>query len=251
MPMKNFKSIQYPAQTGPYKVFVKDKGLWQGHDTARLQISVGNPKHDGDKFFALAEWAAARFEKVILIVSDTLQRHNLAFYNDMNAADAHQRATAMGDYWLKKNYNAIDILPNKIVTRWNDWLDDLAYAATRDIIQAEFETNSDFRSAVEAKALEFTVRQFGLSNPDAINVSVKYILEELAAFALMFSSERAIDVYPGSWFMDIIKILAVSNTPYAEAFRSAECLRVDFVKNKSYIANNNTPNAFVSASQAV
>ena len=249
--MKNFKPIQYPAQTGAYKVFVKDKGLWQGHDTARLQISVGNPKHDGDKFFALTEWAAARFEKVILIVSDTLQRHNLSFYRDMNAAEAYQYSLDMGNYWLQKNQNAINLLPNKIVTRWNDWFYDPAYAGARNIIQMQFETNERLRATVETKALEFSSRHFGLSNPQAVQVSVNYILEELAAFSLMFSRERAIDVYPGSWFIDIIEVLAISNTQLADAFCSAECLRVDFVKNKSFIANNNIPNTFVSTSQAV
>ncbi len=248
--MKNFKSIQYAAQTGPYKVFVKDKGLWQGHDTARLQISVGNPKHDGDKFFALAEWAAARFEKVILIVSDTLQRHNLSFYRGMSESSAYQASLDMGNYWLHKNQKAIDILPNKIITRWNDWINDTAYADARHVIQKQFDANEYFRATVEAKALEFSVRQFGLSNPDAVKVSVKYILEELAAFALMFSRERAIDVYPGSWFMEIFEVLATLNISLAEEFRSAECLRVDFVKNKSY-ANNNTPDTFISVSQAV
>lgn len=69
---------QFPAAAGPYKVVLNSPSIWRDYSTCRLQISVGKPKHEGDKFFALTEWAAARFDKVYLIVSDTLQRHNLA-----------------------------------------------------------------------------------------------------------------------------------------------------------------------------
>ena len=142
------KKIQYPPQTGPYKVCVKDKNNWFGHNTARLQISIDNPKQDGVKLFAMTEWAAARFDKVIFIVSDTLQRHNIALRHGISLQDAHGLALTQGYEWMARNKAAIDLVPRRVVTVWDDWLLHPDYAATRQEINALYEHNAAFREAV-------------------------------------------------------------------------------------------------------
>ncbi len=231
------KQIQYASQTGPYKVFVKDKGAWQMHDTARLQISVGNPKHDGNKFFALAEWASARFDHVILIISDTLQRHNIAFHGNYDQERAYEISLAQGDYWLYQNKEALDVLPNKTVTRWNDWLNHPEFKASHDVLKSLYENREDVRNAINKKAEDFSKRHMGslakeFSSERLMKTSVSYILEEVAAFSLMFRTIKAIDIYPGEWFRDIFDVLKkVESEALLSSFQSAECLRVDFVRN--------------------
>ena len=233
-------NIQYPPQTGFYKVFVKDKGTWQGHNVARLQISVGNPKHDGDKFFALAEWAAARFDHVILIVSDTLQKHNIGIQRGVNLDAAYRQSLHMGDEWLARNKAAIDILSNKTVTRWDDWLNHADYQNTYMAISTLYNQREDVKTAIDNKAREFAIRHVGHddNNPalqEMTKIAARYIIEELAAFAIMFREPRAVDVYPGSWFQEIFDVLAqYDGIPAIESFKTAECLRVDFVRNKGY-----------------
>lgn len=236
------KTIQYPSQTGPYKVFVKDKGLWQSHDTARLQISVGNPKHSGDKFFALTEWAAARFSHVTLIVSDTLQRHNIALYSNMDSENAYKLSLSQGDDWLSYNHKAIENIPNKTVTRWNDWLDRPGYDDIHTLIKTLYKSNADVQNVIQGRAMEFSARHAesltgGPVETQRIETSTRYIIEEVAAFALMFQEERAIDIYPGTWFKDIFDVLkTLPDQPELLSFNNAECLRVDFIKNKGLIA---------------
>lgn len=235
--MNAFKQIQYPPQTGPYKVFVKDKGLWKTHHDARLQISVGNPKHDGNKFFALAEWAAARFDHVTLIVSDTLQRHNIGFHGNYDEQRAYEVSLAQGDYWLSQNREALDVLPNKTVTRWNDWLNHPEYIAAHTVLKSLYENREDVRNAIKKKAQDFSERHIGslakeFSSERLMETSVNYILEEVAAFSLMFRTTKAIDIYPGAWFKDIFDVLKeIETEPLLSGFQSAECLRVDFVRN--------------------
>lgn len=233
---KNASSIQYPPQTGPYKVFVKDKGLWQKHNIARLQISVGNPKHDGDKFFALAEWAAARFDHVVLIVSDTLQRHNIALQHKFDVEKAYDISLKQGDYWLAQNRKALDILPSKTITRWNDWINHPDYRDAYNALCALYANNANIRSTIDSKACEFAQRRIeGCSESALLETSIQYILEEVPAFALMFRSERAIDVYPGDWFNGIFEVLRnINDIPFLNGFEKAECLRVDFVRNKTF-----------------
>lgn len=70
--------LQYPPPSGSYKVLSLGKSTWQGQDNVRLFISIGSLKTDGEKLFALTEWATARFDRVTFIIGDTLQRHNVA-----------------------------------------------------------------------------------------------------------------------------------------------------------------------------
>ena len=77
--MSGSKATQYPPQDGAYAVKVKNGAGWNAFDTARLQISVGQPYHEGDKLAATADWVRHRFGRVIVCVNDTLQRFNHAF----------------------------------------------------------------------------------------------------------------------------------------------------------------------------
>lgn len=238
---KKKNNIQYPPQTGAYKVFVKDKGIWQKHGTARLQISVGNPKHTGDKFFALTEWAAARFDKVILIVSDTLQRHNLAMQHGISIEEAHGVSLINGQRWLKENKAALDNLApyQRTVTLWDEWMSHADYAVTHAELMDIYARSADLRNSVESKAMEFCLRHEGQDaeqQQKAVDTSIAYILEEVAAFAIMFRETRAIDVYPGSWFSEVFDVIkSESPSSLMDGFSTAECLRVDFTRNKGLI----------------
>lgn len=233
-------NIQYPPQTGPYKVFVKDKGIWRDHDTARLQISVGNPRHTGDKFFALTEWAAARFDKAILIVSDTLQRHNIAIQHGISLDEAHNLSSLGGQRWLKENQAALDNLKpwQKVVTHWDDWMAHPDYAATRQEINDLYARLPVFQGIVAAKAESFCARQGdenSLAQHRDIQTSTAYLLEEIAAFAVMFKQTRAVDIYPGTWFKEVFETLAQSGegSDRLSGFSDVACLSVDFTRNKA------------------
>lgn len=232
------KSIQYPPQTGLYKVFVKDKSKWRDYSTARLQISVGNPKHTGDKFFALTEWAAARFDKVILIVSDTLQRHNLALQQGIALEEAYQVSLLNGQRWLRENKAALDTLSpsQKVLTLWDHWMAHPGYVASRQEIDRIFCGNPSFKDAVQKKAEEFCLRTPGADafvQQRNLETSLEYILEEIAAFAVMFRETQAIDVYPGAWFKEVFDVLAQEEiSELMSGFSSVESVRVDFTRNK-------------------
>lgn len=231
------KQTQYKPQTGPYKVFVKDKGLWQNYSHARLQISVGHPKHEGPKFFALTEWAAARFNHVTLIVSDSLQRYNIALAKNCSLDEAYHMSMSQGNKWLKENAQAIALLPHKTITRWDNWLKHPAYAPIYAHIMDIYNRNDVFKHAVKNKAESFNVHKL----PDVaderiynllVENSIRYILEEIPAFAIMFKEQTAVDIYPGTWFKDLFEILnQSSNSELIVGFRNTACMRVDFVRN--------------------
>lgn len=236
--MKNSrKEIQYPQQTGAYKLCVLDRAIWQEYSHARLQISIGNPKHSGEKFFALAEWAEARFEHVTVIVSDTLQRHNLVLFSNINFEDATALSLKNGDDWINENKAALDLLPRKTISRWDEWLNHLDFSKTYQRI-CEIVLNDEYiNSLVEEK-----VKLFSRGKSQNLNETFSqgmfkaaraYILEELAIFAIMLREGRAIDIYPGTWFKELFLALSkYSQEELMEGFPNAAYIKVDFVKNK-------------------
>jgi len=155
----------------------------------------------------------------------------------MNAQQAHDRSLKMGDSWLKENASSINLLPNKSITRWDDWLSHKNFKSTFEILMALYETNPEVQQAIQEKAAEFTRRHggdpFNLLAVNFFQASVDYILEEVAVFACMFCDNHAVDVYPGSWFKEIFDVLAIADPKTFASFQSAKCLRVGFVKNKT------------------
>ena len=51
------KDINYSSPTGYYKVKIISNCEWKGVKNLRLGISLGGRNHEGDRLFALLEWA--------------------------------------------------------------------------------------------------------------------------------------------------------------------------------------------------
>lgn len=238
---KDFK--EYPPASGPYKVFIIGKSNWRGFSTARLQISVGQPKHEKEKFYALTEWAAHRFDKVQLIVSDTLQRHNIAMEKGISLQDAYDVSMLVGQMWRRDNHAAISSIPaEKLeITMWNDWMEHPDYAPMSRALGDLFTSSPTFRAGVEKKAREFCDRRVQAGNAvyateSAYQASVKYLMEELPAFGVMLKQERAVDIYPGAWMEELFSQIARSGIEQLAVYGEANYLHVDYKKNDGFVA---------------
>lgn len=187
-----------------YTVKVKNGAGWRAYDQARLQISVGQEYHEGEKLLATLQWAAERFEKVIICVNDTLQRHNFEF-EGQTPAQAFATAEAAGRQWIERNFSLISRVPRREIIRWEEWRTDPAYAAGLEIMNRLYDENRNFRTDVENEAESFWTRALKRDQAPAAERhddfkrhSTAYLLEECAVFQLMFARDRAVDIYPGS-----------------------------------------------------
>lgn len=226
---RNVSNQPYPAATGVYKVFIKGKSTWQGHKMARLQISMGNPKQDGEKLLAMTEWAASRFQRVVFIISDTLQRHNIALRYGVGMKEAHEIALIGGHQWMERNKKAIESVPQRIVTLWDDWLAHPEYAASRRELNELHAKDQVLQEAVAAKAFRFCKSH----DPVVMATSTEFLLEEIAAIAIMLRTPAA-DFYAGSWLNEIYA--AIARLPASElmdGFKEIYFTEVDFKRNQN------------------
>jgi len=185
-------------------VQIKRGCKWQDFNTARLQISVGQEYHEGEKLDATLKWVSENFGKVIICVNDTLQRHNHNFLG-ADTMRSYEKAEEDGRQWIERNINTIRThnIKHEII-RWEFWrgLDD--NASNRKHIDDMYANSVEFKNSIESEIESFWSRlnrdgQF--NEHDALRFSGhsrEYLLEECAVFISMFKKDRAADIYPGS-----------------------------------------------------
>lgn len=242
MSVSEHKASQFPAQTGPYAVRVKGgnsiRKSWREFNTLRLEISVGQSYHEGEKFYSTLQWAAPRFQHVVILCNDTLQRFNTQFEKELNPIDAFQMAKDEGDEWLSRNIAAISsTLPSYEIFRWEAWKRAEGYFEALNRTRTLYKSFAPFRDMIDSAIAEIWDRRCDRSAPYRANrkkeffaLSTDYLIEEVAVFAVAYRNVPGISAYPGS-FGDLWKLFLDGKVPQApEGLTNADCLRIDFSK---------------------
>jgi len=229
-------SRQFKTQTGQYKIKIKS-GCWQGYDTARLEISVGQPYHEGEKFKATISWAAERFPNVVLLVNDSLQRYNLMFENGLPEESAERISCKQGSEWMRRNY---PVAYGCQAICWNEWKARAEYPETSYKTRNLFDRNERFRTSLTDAISEVWERRSKCHpaysperKEEFFNLSIDYLLEETAVLAMAYKEFPGVSVYPGS-FLEMWSMFvdtAIEDAP--EGLKNAHCVRIDFAKNKN------------------
>lgn len=233
---------QYPSQTTKLAVKVKSNQStdgWKGFAMARFQVSVGQEYHEGDKLEAITQWGKDRFERIQFCVNDTLQRFNLMFEKGISEEQAFKITASLGKAWIVRNRPIIQKAPQAEIMRWEDWKSRPRYP--KGFLQTEwlYQNNEEFKKAIDdnisaiwsrrqkADPHIYTEDKFAAFK----SLSKRYLIEEMAAFSLMYSTEEAIDVYPGTalFAATLFQGKSLHNAP--DGLGSGHFCRVDFVKN--------------------
>ena len=170
--------------------------------TIRLGVSVGAPEFEGEKLEEILSFIAANsgLKQLIVLVADTLQRHNgrLGVPNEQKRAEAK----AAGDSWLERNIHIIRRLcPNVQVVRWDELLADSEYQKFRGIVDQEYSLSKRFQERIK-KDVDSYLRRKSLSRnkeayENASESSIEYFLEEIACVCVAETRFEAVEVYPG------------------------------------------------------
>jgi tRNA-dependent cyclodipeptide synthase len=196
-----------------YRVTVNGKYGSRPSDKARVQISIGNPKYEGAKMLTLTQWCASRFKETEIIVSDTLQRHNIT---NSDVSNAWNIAREEGDKWLRRNALALE---GFTITRWDSFLHHHDYSISLDAIEEVLKDDKANKSFMDMAQEFATRRKVPMEN------CMAFLKEELAIFYFMMQ-EPAVDIYAGSWISNIFETLSLP------VFQNLHCLEVDFERKK-------------------
>jgi tRNA-dependent cyclodipeptide synthase len=179
------------------------------HARCRLDVSVGQPYHEGEKLKATVDWvnryAGDPFDWCDIVVVDSLQRHTMAARDGTDPATALQKATEQGDEWIARNQSVIDALRVPVsLLRWQMLIEDPQFRAMRARLDALVAAEPLFADAIERGAELFVsrARKHGAvirDEPLWLRCSRDYLIEEMAVIAILQEVRPAIDCYPGSW----------------------------------------------------
>lgn len=179
---------------------VKRACQWDSFKHARLQISVGQDYHEGDRLKATLEWASNNFDTVTVCVNDTLQRHNMEF-SGVDAKKALDLSENNGREWIERNIETMRAYPNIRIVRWNEWAGRKEYPQILQKMHDLYNNSSSMKDAVETEIYNFWKRRGDgvQEHYSSFHYHAKnYLLEECAVFSMMFSEQEAADIYPGS-----------------------------------------------------
>lgn len=179
-----------------YKVKPLKKAGNQAVTTARLDISVGMEYHEGEKLKATVDWAKNKYQKVIVSVADSLQRYNLN--------NNYALSIRLGDEWIERNKDAIE---GCFVQRWDSILNHLFYDI--GLVKNLYVNDLAFRLLIEDQINSLKLVKSSKES------SVEYLLEEIAGFAVLFRTQPAVDIYPGSFLKvwDAFRNNLIPNSP--------------------------------------
>jgi len=226
------KHFEYPAQTGFYKVKVKNGSGWNNYKTCRLQISVGQSKHEGEKLKSVFDWSMHRFDQVIVCVNDSLQRWNLMHDACLSEEKANQVSHDNGLSWIKRN---LSLYPhyNFRCIRWDHWLSHPDYQNRFAMVLDLYDTSEIFKQAVEDEIDEFQRRKKGKIFDNFKTTCRSFLLEETAVFMLMFETEDAADIYPGTTLLPV-RLIQEGKIAGVKLKGNVHFTRIDFSKNRSF-----------------
>lgn len=245
------KSKQYPEQNGLYIVKVKSEksaDKWQKFDTARLQISVGQEYHEGDKMVATLDWLRARFSVSQICVNDTLQRFNLMFEENLDLPEALRVSRERGQLWAQKYGAESRKHESSEMVHWDFWLDQADYTLTRGMINDLYHDHEEFKNLISRNIEDIWARR-RVKKPEIytddryhefFDLSCEYLLEEISVFSMMFENKLAIDIYPGTTIFAATILQGRSIPGAPSGLGKGHFCRIDFSRNHSFAANTNT-----------
>ncbi len=226
------KTSNYPAPSGRYKLNLVENRHWEDYSCCRIQMSLRDERYEGEKLLALLEWASARFEKVNLVLSDTLIRYSLMYKLGISEHKAAQQTNKMTDEWLQRN-SFIKSFKNVQITHRDEYLKDPSFCKNFSIIYHSYNNHYLLNRAVNSIMKDFwSYKQNSLGTYEAFaKQGIQHLLEELAAFGCMFN-EKAIDLYVGRWVSDCIK--SIKNIEIIDTYNNAQYAEVAFIENAEY-----------------
>lgn len=204
----------------------------EGFDTVRLEISVGQEYHEGNKLKVATAWAKRNFPRVVAIVGDSIQGYNFAISRGIDLQSACRAARLKGDEWLDRNSEA---LKGVEITRWDDWLNHSEYSSNHKAINSLYHKNAEFREHIDETIESFRLRRqaAGESGERFTDLSRQFLLEETAVFSIAYKELRGISAYPGSFLKTWEIFLNKDIEGALEGLKNAHWGRIQFRRKAS------------------
>lgn len=169
-----------------------------------IGISLENPNFIGGKLASVVDWISNRFSNCVFLLGDSIHRLTLQIRKELNAEDSLNHALGLGDYYLRTHQHMlVNTKTNEPfdIIRGTEIYNNCDVIEFRDALQALFDKEEKFFESVRGFSRQFILRADSfdiLATEHALNLSCRYVIEELADTCYMISQGHKTLVYPGS-----------------------------------------------------
>ncbi len=178
------------------------------HSFGCLGLSIGKKEFENDQIItAYAYYLHETFDFSLMIIADTLKRHNIMAIEGVSETEALRRASIAGNNLFRFIEKKTRRLYNVKVARWDDFMQEVPCRKDLLSLQQGYKESISFR-----RDCDDCVRLF-LENPSnlakinmhstlekAVSIAKDYLLEELAvmsALPQLFGGSHCVEIYPG------------------------------------------------------
>ncbi|MBD2678593.1 MULTISPECIES: tRNA-dependent cyclodipeptide synthase [Nostoc] len=174
-----------------------------------LGISLESENFSIARLIGMTDWISKHFKKCTVLIGDSIHRITLQINQGLNEKQSLNKGLFLGREYVYNanyvfgNYN-VSCLFNVIFCSEIQKSED--YFKYYEQLQNILRQNDNFANSVKFSVKEFVLRHFekNTENFDSyIELSSRYLLEELAIFACLVKDDLSIMIYPGS----LLKIL--------------------------------------------
>lgn len=210
----------------------KPKGFQDLPSLCRMEISIGQAYHEGEKLKLAMNWARNNYERTVILLGDTQQRFNIAFHDNLEINQALEVAYQRGQEWVNRNKSVIG---DTEIVSWNYFLNHHKFISAKKAVFNLLETNSVFRTNLDEAVSDFYKRS---SVPEHdrkrfMDASRQYLIEETAGLAIAYKEYPGFSAYPGSFF-DMWGYFIGKDAPKElEGLTNAHCVRLCFNRRKA------------------
>lgn len=209
--------------------------LFEQHKNCYVGISLHNPKLRGDNLRSILSWTTKHFNNTLVIVGDLLQRHNKMFLENMTMGEAACSAITEGDVFLQQHKDIFGSFEEKKIQikRWSQLTKTDEFLEYQSGLKKLSEQNAEFCDAIREDADSFIHSRISrgarIGNISlATELSCKYLLEEIAVFAVLVNKGWTVDVYPGPELSALSKITAGKINGVPDIFSKRVNIEIDF-----------------------
>ncbi|WP_341529356.1 tRNA-dependent cyclodipeptide synthase [Nostoc sp. UHCC 0302] len=174
-----------------------------------LGISLESKNFSIARLIGMTDWISKHFKKCTVLIGDSIHRITLQINQGLNEKQSLNKALILGREYVDNasyvfdNYTAnclFNVIFCSEIQKTEDYFK--YYEQLKNIIRQ----NENFANSVKSSVKEFVLRHFeqNTENFDSyVELSSRYLLEELAIFACLVKDDLSIMIYPGS----LLKIL--------------------------------------------
>lgn len=180
------------------------------HDRCVFALSVGDSRKSIPEIAEGYTWVSEHFDHNAILVGDSLYRITLQIQKGLDEKTASETAYQNGFDLVKSLYLFIKEEP--LILRSSEISQLPRYRSKLEEVKKESQTNREFANELENDAVAFVERQkknsrLMLSYENAIELSIRYLSEEIAMYMVLAEDGWNVEAYQGTELNILRKII--------------------------------------------